>query len=193
MKGCRPLTKDEVQRILSLTDVALRDKVLFILGINTGYRISELLSLQVSNVMDPTGQILPQVSVKASNMKGKSGRAIKLNSKTKGILGKFCKGRDLNAPLFQSRVKGKYHAPKAVSRSRAHIIFQEMFQRAKVFGSVATHSMRKTFAQGMRKLLNGDIVNLMKAMGHRSINTTMAYMVFDNDEIDSAIEQLSFF
>jgi integrase len=192
MKGCRPLTKDEVQRILSL-NVTFRDKVLFILGINTGYRISELLSLKVSNVIAPTGQILSQVSVRASNMKGKSGRAIKLNSKTKDILRKFCKGRDLNAPLFQSRVKGKYKALKAVSRSRAHIIIQEMFQRAKVFGSVATHTMRKTFAQNMRRLLNGDIVNLMKAMGHRSINTTIAYMSFDNDEIDSAIEQLSFF
>ena len=192
MKGCRPLTKDEVQRILSL-NVTFRDKVLFILGINTGYRISELLSLKVSNVIAPTGQILSQVSVRASNMKGKSGRAIKLNSKTKDILRKFCKGRDLNAPLFQSRVKGKHKALKAVSRSRAHIIIQEMFQRAKVFGSVATHTMRKTFAQNMRRLLNGDIVNLMKAMGHRSINTTIAYMSFDNDEIDSAIEQLSFF
>lgn len=193
MKGCRPLTKEEVQRILSL-NLELRDKVLFILGINTGYRISELLSLKVNDVMAPTGQILSTVSVKASNMKGgRYGRTIKLNSKIREILRLLCKGRDLSAPLFQSRVKGKNRGLKSISRSRAHEVLKEIYAKAKIFGSVATHTMRKTFAQNMRRLLNGDIVNLMKAMGHRSINTTMAYMSFDNDEIDSAIEQLSFF
>lgn len=193
MKGCRPLTKDEVQKILSLEDIIFRDKVLFIMGINTGYRISELLSLRVSDVIAPGGEALGLVSVKAQNMKGKMGRAVKLNSKTKALLKGFCKGRGLDEPLFKSRCKGQHRELKAVGRSRAHDIIKAMFAKAKVFGSVATHTMRKTFAQNMRRLLNGDIVNLMRAMGHRSINTTMAYMAFDNAMIDDAIEQLSFF
>ena len=49
MKGCRPLTDPE---ILAVKDgfVRTRDKALFILGLKTGLRISELLSLKVGDV-----------------------------------------------------------------------------------------------------------------------------------------------
>lgn len=52
MKGCRALTADEVVRVSQAFHgtYAERDRALFILGIKTGFRISELLSLGVGDV-----------------------------------------------------------------------------------------------------------------------------------------------
>jgi integrase len=52
MKGCRPLSEAEValvSRGFSGAHAA-RDKALFILGVKSGFRISELLSLTVGDV-----------------------------------------------------------------------------------------------------------------------------------------------
>jgi len=53
MQGCRPLTDDEVQlmsRSFSGT-FAKRNKALFVVGYRTGFRISELFSLTVGDVL----------------------------------------------------------------------------------------------------------------------------------------------
>jgi len=52
MTGSRPLTELEIQNILqSFTGkYSLRNRTLFLLGLNTGARISELLSLDVGDV-----------------------------------------------------------------------------------------------------------------------------------------------
>jgi site-specific recombinase XerC len=52
MKGCRPLTEDEVDLLQrSFGGVyADRDKALFLLEVKSGFRISELLSLHVGEV-----------------------------------------------------------------------------------------------------------------------------------------------
>jgi integrase len=52
MKGCRPLTAEEVELVQqSFGGVyAERDQALFLLGVKSGFRISELLSLRVGDV-----------------------------------------------------------------------------------------------------------------------------------------------
>ena len=49
MAGCRPLSEYEIYQVLSVLKNK-RNKLLFILGIRTGFRISELLSLTVKDV-----------------------------------------------------------------------------------------------------------------------------------------------
>lgn len=48
----------------------LRDRTLFAVGLNTGFRISELLSLTVGDVVTKNGEITKFVSVRRANMKG---------------------------------------------------------------------------------------------------------------------------
>ncbi len=52
MTGSRPLTEVEIQQILQsfYGKYSLRNRTLFLLGLNTGARISELLSLDVGDV-----------------------------------------------------------------------------------------------------------------------------------------------
>ena len=52
MTGSRPLTELEIQNIIQAFtgQYELRNRTLFLLGLNTGARISELLSLNVEDV-----------------------------------------------------------------------------------------------------------------------------------------------
>ena len=52
MKGTRPLDNDEVRLVSACFDgtFATRNRALFMLGVSTGGRISELLSLQIGDV-----------------------------------------------------------------------------------------------------------------------------------------------
>ena len=51
MKGTRPLDNDEIRRVLTCFTgtFAVRNHGLFMLGVSTGGRISELLSLRVAD------------------------------------------------------------------------------------------------------------------------------------------------
>jgi len=45
----------------------------------------------------------------------------------------------------------------------------------------------KTFANRVYHQLNHDLVKTQRAMGHKNINSTVAYLSFVEDEIDQAI------
>ena len=72
MKGCRPLTDAEVAIVAQSFGgtYATRDRALFVLGIKTGFRISELLSLTIGDVYQH-GQVVARVTVKRAHMKRK--------------------------------------------------------------------------------------------------------------------------
>ena len=71
MAGCRAFTPEEVRAMQQAFRgrYAARDKALFVVGIKAGFRISELLSLQVKDVMQ-YGKVVDRVEVKRRHMKG---------------------------------------------------------------------------------------------------------------------------
>jgi integrase len=69
----------------------------------------------------------------------------------------------------------------------AYRILREATDKAKIAGKVATHSMRKTFAERMYTKLDKDLLKLQKALGHRDVNSTIAYLSFNQQDIDDAI------
>ena len=72
MKGSRPLTDQEVtisQQELQ-RDICRPQQGLFLLGVRTGFRVSELLSLRVEDVCQH-GQVVDRVTVHRANMKKK--------------------------------------------------------------------------------------------------------------------------
>ena len=168
MKGCRPLTDPEIATVKDAF-VRTRDKALFILGLKTGLRISELLSLKVGDVYQ-YGRLADVVYVERKHMKKKlEGRAIPLHQDAKAALSVWIKeleeaGKaDPSSPLFKSR-KGE-----------------------RAMGKLGTHSMRKTFADRIYDRLGRDLIKVQRALGHRCINSTVSYLSFREEEITEAI------
>jgi len=73
MAGRKPLLETELPLVYAaLAEFSARDRALFILGLNTGFRISELLALNVGDVWDGE-RIRPQVKVTREKLKGGRG------------------------------------------------------------------------------------------------------------------------
>jgi integrase len=176
MIGSRPLTDEEINAVLTHLTTT-RDKALFILGIRTGFRISELLSLTIKDVSQKQGGICDRITVRRANMKGSvSSRSVVLHPDAKRIL------RELNLSSY-----GLTSRLFPFTRMQAHRIIKRAVNRACLEGKVTTHSMRKTFASRVYEALDHDLVKTQAAMGHRSVSSTIAYLSFNQEDVDEAI------
>ena len=201
MSGRKPLLEsDEPLVIAALEEFSLRNQALVLLGLNTGFRITEILSLTVGQVWD-AGHVKPQVKVSRAQLKGGRGqhrktvvsRSVPLNAAVTAVLEQYLFARfgsgaaDPLAPLFPSR---KHGAP--ITRWQANRIVHAVFNKAGLGTpeSYGTHSLRKTFARKVYTATKYDI-NLTRAiMGHASIATTQKYLYVDESEMVAAVQAI---
>jgi len=191
MRGCRPLNDVEVRDVSRSFwgEHARRDKALFLLGVKSGFRISELLSLRVRDVVQ-AGRLVDRVTVERRNMKKKlEGRTVLLHPEARAALTAWLEELGRYAELtgetfvFQSR-KGDN---RPITRVQAYRILREACDSCELTGKLGTHSMRKTFANKVYDALDNDLVKTQRALGHRNVNSTVQYLSFREEEIDEAI------
>lgn len=187
MKGCRPLTDEEKSQVISSIDGRhhLRDRLLVMFGIYAGFRISEILSLTVSDVFQ-NGVIPNHVTVKRRNVKGKrEGRSVVLHQTVKdAILGYLLGNMRLNpdSPLFLNQA-----GTKAISRQQAWNILEGAFSSCGLTGTLGTHSLRKTFAASVYSRSGHCLLKTKRALGHTDIRTTEKYLSFAESEVEDLI------
>lgn len=191
MKGCRPLSNKEIEEITQsfYGKFSNRDKALFFLGIKTGFRISEILSLRIRDVFQ-NGKVVDRVSVARSNMKMKTeGRTVPLHPAA--IESIRCWLEDLkkigdvspDAFVFQSRKR----SDRAIGRVQAYRVLCNVFKEIGLTGNLGTHTMRKTFAANVHNAVGGNILMTQRALGHRNINSTVSYLQSCDEDIERAI------
>jgi integrase len=185
MAGCRSLNESEVDQVLGQLG-SNRDKCLFALGVRTGFRVSELLSLKIGDVYQ-AGRVVDRVRVARRNMKLKLfSREVVLHPQAKAAIQALLDSTYAQAPglpLFVSR-QG-LAAP--LSRFRAHAILKAAYASADLIGALATHSMRKTFAKKVYTALKFDLLATQKALGHSCVTSTIAYLETSQAAIDAAV------
>ena len=199
MKGTRPLTDAEIHKVSEAFGgmYEIRNRSLFLIGISTGGRISELLGLTVGDVWQ-NGSAVSDILFEKGIVKGKDqSRAVYVNSDGRGaiekVLGwhratygeKVVGGR----PLFPSR-KGQGAYP--MRRQSAHDILKAAFVSAGLNGKLATHSMRKSYAQRLYHRTR-DLVMVQNMLGHKSVAVTQAYLGVDYQILRQASEGMSLF
>lgn len=169
---------NEVQPIRSKRDInrmkkALhgRNLLLFIIGINTGLRISDILKLKVGDVR---GRSYLDIREK------KTGKAKRLhfNRSVKNAIKELVPA---DVPddewLFPSR---KGNAP--ISRVQAYRILNDAADRAGILEKIGTHTLRKTFGYFAYK--NGTpIETLMQLFNHSSQAVTLRYIGITAEEV----------
>lgn len=184
MSGARDLKANEVTEVISKLNNT-RDKALFILGMKTGFRISELLSFKVGDVYQ-YGKVVDSVRVERKNMKGRvRSRIVPLHSDAKVALAELApelKLTDPHAALFQSERTGQ-----GIGYHMARLTLHKAYSAAQLTGQLATHSMRKSFARAMYNRLGKDLIATQHALGHSHPNTTAKYLPPDQEAITRAI------
>lgn len=200
MKGCRPLTEAEVALVRQSFGgrYGRRDHALFLLGVKSGFRISELLSLRVGDVWRGS-QVVERVTVARRHMKRQTeGRTVLLHPEVRGALAAWLVDLKSSGPcpsetyVFQSR-KGPN---RPISRRHALRVLREVYDANELTGPLGTHAMRKTFANQVYQHLcarraTGEAVDpfrmTSKALGHRSLTSTDGYLSFLEADIEAAI------
>jgi len=184
MRGCRPLTELEVSEALHALKGDMRAVALFILGIRTGYRISELLSLKVRDVMQ-FGRIVDKIVIKPAGMKGKKDpRSVAVHPDAKEILQKLIESEQLTDKCYLFKSSRGHNRP--LSRCQAWRILKNAYNSAELSGPLATHTMRKTFAERVHSTFR-DIFKTQRALGHKNLDSTASYLSFDEKELDEVI------
>jgi integrase len=192
MQGSRPLSSEEITRINhSFTGVyANRDRCLFNLGLNTGLRIGELLSLRKRDIYDNA------VHVARVNTKGKTqAKTIPLNPATKSVVTAHIADLNPDDYLFAGLGSGRRHKSKSapISRVQAYTILERAYKSARVHGKLGCHAMRKTFSHAIYEGTQHDLVATQRALFHADIGSTVKYLGFESDRIVSkAIMGLKF-
>lgn len=191
MKGCRPLTDPEIQALLGELDT--RDRAMLLVGLHTGFRISEILSLKVRDVVDRHGWIVERMSVAKRNMKGKrQGRSVVLHKRAGEALVLLVQQLQSQARarphhhLFRSLHQGGYEN-KPITRRQAWRILREAADRLQLSGKIGTHSMRKTFAARFYKASGGDLIATQAALDHESVDSTARYLGVKTENVDRLI------
>lgn len=150
-----------------------RDRLLFIFGINSSLRISDILKLTVSDVRGKDVLTLREK---------KTGKAKKfpLNQSIAAAVKTLVPADSpADSPLFPSR-KGD----KAISRVQAYRVLNEAARRAGIDCEIGTHTLRKTFAYHAYKA-GADLSVLQAVLNHSSQRETLKYIGIVQDDIDN--------
>lgn len=189
MKGCQPLNDDEISGVYKALSASPRDRALFCVGVSTGFRVSELLSLRVGNVWQ-YGRVVDRVTVERKNTKGKvAGRTAALNPTAQQAIAAWIDELQHHGTLqpdtylFLSR-KGDN---RPISRQQVAKVLHAAFAVCEITGKTGTHTMRKTCAQRAYTRFSGDMLKVQRVLGHVNLNNTMLYLGVDDREILEAM------
>lgn len=173
----RDLKKIETIKKL-LKQQNLRDYCLFVVGINSGLRISDLLKLTVSDVID--GNKLKD-RIRLREKKTNKFKDFPLSDNAKSALKEYLKTREYttNEPLFLSRKNKGF-----LLRQQAYKIINNVAKEVGIKEKIGTHTLRKTF--GYHAYNNGyDITLIQKLFNHSSPSVTLRYIGITQDELDN--------
>lgn len=164
--------KSQIEKMKEfLQNHSIRDYCLFLLGINTGIKLQELLHLRVYEVRNNHGEILEFLSLPLY-----TNPPVYLNDHLRCTLKKYIAENPLidTDYLFKSR---KTNEP--ISRQQAYRIIHAAAKEAGIEASVGMTTLRKTF--GYHAYTNGIAISLIqKRLHHSSPSETMHFIGINN-------------
>lgn len=183
-----------------ITNGRYRDNMLFILGINFGLRISDLLQLRFAQLISDDfvfKTTFPILEKKTRNTrKVQRNRYISINNAVMDAITLYLQHNNckLDDYLFRSESNRGSNQNKPMSRMTADRILKEIGETLHLDNKMATHSLRKTFAYHQMVMSNNDprkLLLLQKMFGHSSAAQTLDYIGITGEEIEEAYMKLN--
>jgi site-specific recombinase XerD len=147
-----------------------RDYVLFVFGINTGLKITEILSIKVKDIMTEQPVIKDFYTWVPKEDEPK--KDVYLNESVKKVLLQYIQSSCLKRDdyLFLSK---KTKLP--ITRQQAYRIINQAANHVGIKGKIGTNSMRKTF--GFHAFKRGVAISLLqKHFNHSTPSDTLKYL-----------------
>jgi integrase len=162
--------------------------LLISIGVFTGLRISDLLTLTYSDLLN-------NETFSLREMKTKKQRSIKVNKDLKEIVTRIVSKSNitnLNQLIFINK-----YGTKSIDKSYVNVKLKELVKkyRIKLDGNVSTHTFRKTLGRRVMEVnnySNESLVLLMELFGHSSMSITKRYLGIREQEIHNVYDSLTF-
>lgn len=174
-------SKREIQAVKNyLSGKNLRDYTIFVVGINSALRVSDIVKLKWKDVFYEIGELKKEIRL--IEKKTSKQKVFPINQSMKKALLEYFEYIDKPSDdeyIFKSRQGGNSH----LSVKMAWRIFKDIQDNVKLSTHIGTHSMRKTFCfmawkQGV------PIETLMKILNHGSQSVTKRYIGITQEEIN---------
>lgn len=150
-----------------------RDYVLFLIGINTGLRVGDLLKLKVRDLYKKKRVIIKE---------GKTDKARTLNlSNVYDEIQSYINNND-SVWMFPSR-KGD----KPISTTQAYRQLNKASKMIDIEDGIGTHTMRKTFGYWFYKQTR-DVAKLQSILNHSHPSITLKYIGITDEEIEKELD-----
>lgn len=174
----------DIQALKRLLADRPRDLAIFVTGINTNLRASDLLALTVGAVRN----LKPEEHFDIKEVKTGKLRTITLNQAVydvvQALLSTMPEAKD-DEPLFQSRKKDKKNGQR-LCVSALNLMVKNWCKEINLTGNYGSHTLRKTFGYIHRTVFNTDIPTLMTMFNHATQKQTLAYLGIQAAEIKDA-------
>lgn len=169
-----------------------RDLLLFVVGINTALRISDLLTLRIGDFFDDQGNIRPRFWIREEK-RGKRQEVV-INESIQEAL-------DLYLAAYPKVVNNSQHFAffklepmrdytQAIKRGQAWKLLSAICHEAGLRGNFGTHSLRKTW--GYHARMNGvDLALIMYKLNHVSLAYTKRYLGITDEELQDVVRRLN--
>lgn len=197
-------TSDPIKRIEDIEAISkwfvskkrYRDNMLFIVGINFGLRVSDLLTLRFSHLIDDTlnfKMTFPILEKKTRNTRTvQKNRYLTINDAVVDAVTLYLEntpGVRLSDYMFRSESNRGSNVNRPMHRNSVERILKEVGEALGIDAHIATHTLRKTFAYHQMLLSDNDprkLLLLQKIFGHSSAAQTLDYIGITNEEIEEA-------
>ncbi|OAT71289.1 site-specific integrase [Parageobacillus thermoglucosidasius] len=150
-----------------------RNYMLFLIGINTGLRISDILKLKVGDVKG--------THISTREKKTGKQKRIRITPSLKRELNRYIEGKRDDEYLIKSRNGHN----KPIGRSMAYKILRKVAERFHL-DEVGTHTLRKTFGYHFYQQTK-DVAMLQEIFNHSSPAITLKYIGVNQDSMDRAM------
>lgn len=161
-----------------LRDQSERNYLLWMFGIYSALRVSDILKQRVRDVRDKNYLIMREQKT------GKEKKLV-INKKLRKAIDDYIKDKPDYEFLFKSK-----RGNNPITRQQAYNILRSAAEEFGVY-HVGTHTMRKTFGYHMYQKTK-DAAMLMKIFNHSDIHTTLRYIGVEQDHINDAMAKLSY-
>ena len=161
-----------------------RDYCLFVLGINTALRASDLLRIKVKDVKG----LKPMDELELKETKTKKHRRLSLNASCIDAITKLLESTPFNDDDFLFRSKRPHvNSPdkQVLTVSSMNRLVKDWCKKIHLKGNFGAHTLRKTFGYHQRVRFNTPIPELMQVLNHASQRQTLEYLCIQPEEIRS--------
>jgi site-specific recombinase XerD len=168
-----------------------RDLLLFVAGINTALRVSDLLDLCIGEFVDEAGGVRERFWIREEK-RGKRHEVV-INQSSQEALELYREAypevekKPEHFVFFNTRSNDYTHP---ITRQQVWSFISEICRDVGLAGNYGTHSLRKTW--GYHARMNGvDLALIMHKLNHSDLAYTKRYLGITDEELEEVVKRLN--